>query len=62
MGITDKITGRAKKAVGDLTGDADTKRQGTEEEKKAQEKDKLARTQEREEAQAQKVDDLENRT
>jgi uncharacterized protein YjbJ (UPF0337 family) len=34
MGITDKITGRAKQAIGDVTGDADTRRQGKLEERK----------------------------
>ena len=28
MGITDKITGKAKQVVGDLTGDAKTRRSG----------------------------------
>ena len=34
MGLTDKITGRAKKAAGDLSGDASLKREGGKEERK----------------------------
>jgi uncharacterized protein YjbJ (UPF0337 family) len=62
MGITDKISGRAKQAVGDLTGDADTRREGKLEERKADAKDELARTEERAEQQADEVADLERRT
>ncbi len=62
MGITDKITGRAKQAVGDLTGDADTKRQGRNEERKADAKDELARTEEKADRKADEVADLERRT
>ena len=42
MGITDKISGRAKQAAGDITGDADTKRQGRQEERKGEAKDEAA--------------------
>ena len=62
MGITDKISGRAKQAVGDLTDDADTRRQGKMEERKADAKDELAREQERADAKADEVADLERRT
>jgi len=62
MGITDKITGRAKQAVGDLTGDADTRRQGQQEEHKGDAKDELARKQEETEAKAGEVADLERKT
>ena len=39
MSIIDKITGRAKKAAGDLTGDASLRRQGAREERKGEAKD-----------------------
>lgn len=62
MGITDKITGRAKQAMGGLAGDADTKRQGEREERKGDVKDEAA---EKETAAAAKRDeaaDLERKT
>lgn len=62
MGITDKITGRAKQAVGDLTGDKATKRDGKMEERKGEAKDDLARQEERADAKAGEVADLERRT
>ena len=62
MGITDKITGRAKQAVGDLTGDADTRRQGKLEERKGDAKDEAARAEERAERKQAEVRDLESRT
>ena len=62
MGITDKITGKAKQAVGDLTGDADTRRQGKLEERKADAKDEAARAEERAERKDAEVADLERRT
>ena len=42
MGLMDKITGRAKQAAGDITGDASTKREGKQEERKGEAKDELA--------------------
>ena len=62
MGITDKITGRAKQAAGDLTGDAATKREGKNEERKGEAKDALARKQDEAEAKAGEVADLERKT
>ena len=62
MGITDKISGRAKKAVGDITGDADTRREGQKEEAKGEAKDDLARTQDAADRKADEVADLERRT
>ena len=41
MGITDKITGKTKQAIGDLTDDADTRRQGKLEERKADAKERV---------------------
>ena len=62
MGIMDKITGRAKQAAGDLTGDASTRRQGRDEERKADAKDELARKEEQADRKAEEVDNLERRT
>jgi uncharacterized protein YjbJ (UPF0337 family) len=62
MSILDKITGRAKKAAGDLTGDPSTRAQGRREERKGEEKEKLAEAQDRAAEKAQDVADLERRT
>jgi uncharacterized protein YjbJ (UPF0337 family) len=62
MGLMDKITGRTKQAAGDLTGDASTKREGRKEERKGEEKEKLANAQERVEEKSADVADLERRT
>jgi uncharacterized protein YjbJ (UPF0337 family) len=62
MSIFDKITGRAKKAAGDVTGDSSLRSQGRREERKGEEKDKLADAQERADEKAQDVADLERRT
>jgi uncharacterized protein YjbJ (UPF0337 family) len=62
MSIIDKITGRAKKAAGDLTGDPSMRREGTREERKGEEKEKLAKAEERVEEKATDVADLERRT
>jgi len=62
MGITDKITGRAKQALGDLTDRPATKREGRKEERKGEAKDELARAEERSDRKAEEVADLERRT
>jgi len=62
MGITDKITGRAKKALGDLTGDAATRREGQQEERKGEAKDEQARAEESADRKADEVSDLERKT
>jgi uncharacterized protein YjbJ (UPF0337 family) len=62
MGITDKITGRIKKAAGDLTDDASMRREGRQEERKGEAKDELARQQEKADRKAEEVADLERRT
>jgi uncharacterized protein YjbJ (UPF0337 family) len=62
MGILDKITGRAKKAAGDLTDDASMRREGRQEERKGEAKDELARADERAESKAEEVADLERKT
>ncbi len=62
MGITDKITGRVKKAAGDLTDDASLRNQGRKEERKGEAKDELSNAQERADAKADEVADLERKT
>jgi len=62
MSITDKATGRIKKAAGDLADDASLRREGRDEERKGEAKEELARTQEKADAKAEEVADLERRT
>ena len=62
MGILDKITGRAKKAAGDVADDPSLRRQGRQEERKGEAKDDLARSEERADQKADEVADLERRT
>jgi len=62
MGITDKITGRAKKAVGDVAGDASTRREGQKEEEKGETKDEAARAQETADAKKREAEDLDRQT
>lgn len=62
MGIMDKITGKAKQAAGDLTGDAATRREGVKEERKGEAKDQAARAEETAEAKQAKADRLERET
>ena len=47
MSIIDKITGRTKKAAGDLTGDKSLRRQGAREERKGEAKDQLDNAQDK---------------
>ena len=58
MGIQDKITGKAKQAVGDITGDSSTRREGLREEEKGEKKEELDRA----DAKADEVADLERKT
>ena len=62
MGILDKITGRAKKAAGDITDDASLRQQGRREERKGEEKEKLAEAQDRVQEKSAEVNDLERKT
>ena len=62
MGITDKITGRVKKAAGDLTDDASLRQQGRQEERKGEAKEELERDQERADRKAEEVANLERKT
>jgi uncharacterized protein YjbJ (UPF0337 family) len=62
MGITDKITGRVKKAAGDLTDDASLKREGRKEERKGEAKEELGRAQDKADRKADEVANLERTT
>ena len=62
MGLTDKVTGRAKKAAGDLLDDASLRKEGRKEERKGEAKDELSRAQEKADRKADEVADLERRT
>jgi uncharacterized protein YjbJ (UPF0337 family) len=62
MSIIDKLTGRAKKAAGDLADDPSLRRQGSKEERKGEAKEDLSRAEEHVEEKAQEVGDLERKT
>jgi uncharacterized protein YjbJ (UPF0337 family) len=62
VSLIDKITGRTKKAVGDLAGDPSLRRQGAREERKGEAKEELVRDQERTERKAEEVSNLERKT
>ena len=62
MSLTDKVTGRIKKAAGDLTDDASLRREGRDEERKGEAKEELAEAHEKADAKAEEVSDLERRT
>jgi uncharacterized protein YjbJ (UPF0337 family) len=62
MGITDKITGRFKKAAGDLADDPSLRREGRQEERKGEAKDELAAAHEKTDRKAEEVADLERKT
>ena len=62
MGITDKITGRVKKAAGDLADDPSLRREGAKEERKGEAKDELAATHEKADRKAEEVANLERDT
>jgi uncharacterized protein YjbJ (UPF0337 family) len=61
-GLIDRITGRAKKAAGDLAGDENLRAQGAREERKADAKEELAQAQRNADLKAQEVANLERRT
>lgn len=56
MGLTDKITGRVKQAAGDLLGDEGLKRQGAQEERKADAETEAQEAQVRAEAEAARAE------
>ena len=62
MGLWDKITGRTKKAAGDLADDPSLRREGRQEERKGEAKDELARAHERADDKAAEVANLERKS
>ncbi|HZU59385.1 MAG TPA: CsbD family protein [Solirubrobacteraceae bacterium] len=62
MSIQDKVTGRLKKAAGDLADDPSLRREGRQEERKGEAKDELARTEEKADRKAEEVANLERET
>ena len=62
MSIIDKITGRAKKAAGDIADDASLRRKGRQEERKGEAKEELGRAQEKADRKAEEVANLERKT
>jgi uncharacterized protein YjbJ (UPF0337 family) len=58
----DKITGRAKKAAGDVTDSASLRQEGRKEERKGEAKEDAARAQEKADEKSREADDLERRT
>ena len=62
MSLIDKITGRAKKAAGDLADDPSLRREGRDEERKGEAKEDLAQAHDAADAKAEEVADLERRT
>ena len=62
MGIVDKLTGRAKQAAGDLTGDGSLRRKGRQEERKGEAKEELGNAQDKADRKADEVANLERKT
>jgi uncharacterized protein YjbJ (UPF0337 family) len=62
MSIKDKITGRVKKAAGDLKDDPELHREGRQEERKGEAKEELAEAHAQADAKAEEVANLERKT
>jgi uncharacterized protein YjbJ (UPF0337 family) len=62
MSITDKITGRIKKAAGDLADDPSLRREGRREERKGEAKEERDRARESADRKAEEVANLERKT
>jgi len=62
MSILDKISGRFKKAAGDLADDSSLRQEGRREERKGEAKEELDRAHERADEKAEEVADLERKT
>jgi uncharacterized protein YjbJ (UPF0337 family) len=62
MSIIDKITGRAKKAAGDVADDPSLRDQGRKEEAKGEAKEDQVRAEEKASAERERVDRLEQQT
>jgi uncharacterized protein YjbJ (UPF0337 family) len=62
MSIKDKITGRVKKAAGDLKDDPELHREGREEERKGEAKEELDEAHRQADAKAEEVANLKRKT
>jgi uncharacterized protein YjbJ (UPF0337 family) len=62
MSLKDKVTGRVKKAAGDLADDPSLRREGRQEERKGEAKEERDLARERADAKADEVADLERKT
>ena len=62
MSILDRLTGRAKKAAGDLADDSKLREQGRREESKGEKKEELGDAREKADRKAAEVADLERKT
>ena len=62
MSLLDKILGRTKKTVGEAVDDPSLRREGSREERKGEAKDELAGAQNRADAKADEVANLERKT
>jgi uncharacterized protein YjbJ (UPF0337 family) len=62
MAIGDKLKGRVKEATGDLVDDAEMRRKGRLQQREAEARDELARTEEEAERKAAEVEEMERRT
>jgi uncharacterized protein YjbJ (UPF0337 family) len=62
VGISDKVSGRVKKAAGDVTGNRGLYQAGVRDERKGQAKDQARRAQERADRKADEVRSLEHST
>ncbi len=62
MSTTDKVTGKVKQAVGDLTDNSSLRREGRDEERKGEKKEELDRAQDRADNKAAEVADLARKT
>jgi uncharacterized protein YjbJ (UPF0337 family) len=62
MSILDKLTGRAKKAAGDLADDASLRREGRLEEKKGETKEERDEAREQAGRKAEEAEELERKT
>ena len=58
MGIIDKLTGRAKQAAGDITGDEKLRQQGVDEERKGEAREEAAKAEMRSQKEREKADEL----
>ena len=62
MGIQDKVTGKAKQVIGDLKDDTSLRQEGKDEERKGEKKEELDHAEDRADAKAAEVADLERKT